>query len=79
MALTELAVKKLGKKSKRYEIHDGNGLYLRVFPSGKKAWVYRYQFEGRPRAFDNRTMAGDRRCKGTAGTRTGLTATSKRR
>lgn len=49
MALTELAVKKLGKKNKRYEVHDGNGLYLRVFPSGKKAWVYRYQFEGRSR------------------------------
>ena len=49
MALTELAVRKLGIKGKRYEVHDNGGLYLRVFPSGVKAWVYRYQFEGRSR------------------------------
>jgi integrase len=49
MALTELAVKKLSKKSNRYEIHDGGGLYLRVTPAGAKSWVYRYQFENRPR------------------------------
>ncbi|BBO72071.1 integrase [Desulfosarcina alkanivorans] len=49
MALTELAVKKLGKKSRRYEVLDGGGLYVRVAPSGLKTWVFRYQFDGRPR------------------------------
>lgn len=49
MALTELAVGKLAKKADRYEVHDGGGLYIRVFPSGIKAWVYRFQFDGRPR------------------------------
>ena len=49
MALTELAVKKLGKKNIRYEVLDAGGLYIRVAPSGLKTWVFRYQFEGRPR------------------------------
>ncbi|WP_319405405.1 tyrosine-type recombinase/integrase [uncultured Desulfosarcina sp.] len=49
MALTELAIKRLGKKSKRYEIHDGGGLYIRVALSGLKTWIFRYQFDGRPR------------------------------
>jgi integrase len=39
----------LGKKGKRYEILDGGGLYVRVAPSGLKTWVFRYQYDGRPR------------------------------
>ena len=49
MALTELVVERYKRREKRYEIHDGAGLYLRVSPSGVKAWIYRYQFDGRPR------------------------------
>ena len=49
MALTELAIKKLGKRDKRYEISDSGGLYIRVAPSGLKTWIFRYQFDGRPR------------------------------
>src|SRR5436190_8069652 len=30
-------------------LHDGAGLYLRVAPSGAKAWVFRYQLGGRRR------------------------------
>src|SRR5436190_10856787 len=30
-------------------LHDGAGLYLRVAPSGAKAWVFRYQLGGKRR------------------------------
>ncbi|MBO0735181.1 MAG: DUF4102 domain-containing protein [Alphaproteobacteria bacterium] len=30
-------------------LHDGGGLYLRVSQSGTKAWVFRFQLEGRRR------------------------------
>jgi hypothetical protein len=33
----------------RFELADGNGLSLRVMPSGSKCWVFRYRFEGIPR------------------------------
>jgi integrase len=49
MALTDLTIQKLKPKSKRYEVADGRGLYIRVMPSGTKSWVYRYQFNGLPR------------------------------
>lgn len=49
MALTELSVKRLSSKAKRYEVQDSGGLYLRVAPSGLKTWIFRYQFYGRPR------------------------------
>ena len=49
MALTDLAVKKLKKRKKRYEVLDANGLYVRVMSSGAKSWVYRYNFDGKPR------------------------------
>jgi integrase len=49
MALTDLTVRKLPSKSERFEVLDGNGLYIRVMPTGKKSWVFRYNFEGSPR------------------------------
>jgi len=49
MALTDLWVRKLAPKNERFEVLDTNGLYVRVLPSGKKSWIYRYQFDGRPR------------------------------
>lgn len=49
MTLTDLTIKKLKPKSSRFEVSDGKGLFLRVMPSGKKAFVFRYYFEGRPR------------------------------
>lgn len=30
-------------------LHDGGGLYLRVSPAGKKAWVFRFQIDGKRR------------------------------
>jgi len=46
MGLTDLTIRKLAPKMKRYEILDDNGLYIRVFPSGKKSWIFRYPFDG---------------------------------
>jgi integrase len=34
---------------KRIEIHDGNGLYLVIQPSGAKSWAYRYRIDGKSR------------------------------
>ena len=49
MGLTDLQVKKLAPKRRRYEVLDSKGLYIRVMPTGAKSWVFRYQFEGTPR------------------------------
>ena len=46
MGLTDLTIRKLAPKMQRYEILDDNGLYIRVFPSGKKSWIFRYPFDG---------------------------------
>ena len=49
MALTDLQVRKLTPKKARFEVLDDNGLNIRVMPTGKKTWVFRYNFEGTPR------------------------------
>jgi integrase len=49
MALTDLQVRKMTPKKERFEVLDVNGLYIRVMPTGKKSWVFRYNFEGNPR------------------------------
>lgn len=46
MALTELLIQKIGAKNLRFEVSDGNGLFLRVTPTGIKTWVFRYRFDG---------------------------------
>lgn len=46
MVLTDLQVKKLAPKNRRYEISDGGGLYVRVEPIGTKTWIFRYSFDG---------------------------------
>jgi len=49
MGLTDLQIKKLASREKRYEVSDGKGLSIRIMPSGAKSWLYRYQFDGAPR------------------------------
>jgi integrase len=49
MGLTDLSIKKMKPKEKRYEVTDGKGLVIRVTPAGKKTWFYRYMFDGVPR------------------------------
>jgi integrase len=47
--LTDAAALKRKPSDTRIEIHDGNGLYLVIQPSGAKSWAYRYRVEGKSR------------------------------
>jgi len=44
--LNELQIKAAAPRDKEYLLADGDGLYLRVRPTGK-AWVYRYKRHGK--------------------------------
>ena len=44
--LTDAKIKAAKPTGKRYELIDGNGLYLDVTPSGVKTWRYRYRIYG---------------------------------
>jgi len=39
--LTDVKIRKLETRDRRYEIHDGSGLYFEVMPSGRKFWRIR--------------------------------------
>jgi integrase len=47
--LTDRQISNLKPKENRYEIWEGNGFGIRVFPSGHKSWVFMYRFEGKAR------------------------------
>jgi integrase len=47
MALTEVQIRQLKPKNKRYMVRDDNGLYLEVMTSGNKHWRYRYYDGGK--------------------------------
>jgi integrase len=49
MALTDLKVKKLVPRNRRFEVSDGKGLSIRITPKGVKTWVFRYQYNKIPR------------------------------
>ena len=34
-------------KQKDYTLTDGNGLYLRVWPNGKKVWLFQKKINGK--------------------------------
>lgn len=42
--LTAVQVRNAKPKEKPYKLADGKGLYLFIFPNGKKSWRYRYRF-----------------------------------
>jgi len=44
--LNELQIKAAAPRDKEYSLADGEGLYLRVRPTGK-VWVYRYKQLGK--------------------------------
>lgn len=71
MALTHLHVQKLMPRKRRFEVLDQAGLYIRVAPSGRKTWIYRYCFDGTPRrmqlgVFPGTSLAEAREKHGTA-------------
>ena len=41
--LADTVLANLEPESKEYRELDGNGLYFRVKPDGKKAWLFRYK------------------------------------
>ena len=43
MELTDIGVANLAPKPKPYDRRAARGLYLRVYPNGRKTWVIRYQ------------------------------------
>lgn len=47
MKLTDRQIKNLKPRKDRYEVWEGNGFGIRVFPTGKKSWVYMYRFDGK--------------------------------
>ena len=49
--LTAKAVEQAAPRDKEYKIHDGDGLFLRIRPSGAKSWLYSYSLPG-----DNRLI-----------------------
>ena len=48
MALTELQIRQLKAKEKRYMVRDDGGLYLEVMASGNKHWRFRYHDGTKP-------------------------------
>ena len=44
MGLTDLQIKKLSPRDKRYEVPDGKGLFIRVTSTGHKSWIFRYRY-----------------------------------
>jgi len=47
MQLTDAAIKALRPREIRYYVSDGRGLYLEIFPSGRRAWRFRYRLNGK--------------------------------
>ncbi len=43
--LSDTVLDSLEPEDKEYRELDGNGLYFRVQPNGKKAWLFRYKKE----------------------------------
>jgi integrase len=49
MALSALQIKKLVPRGQRFEVSDGQGLSIRIMPTGTKTWVFRYMIDGTAR------------------------------
>jgi integrase len=66
---TDLGVRALRPKAKRYEEPLGHGLYVEVQPSGHRSYTVRYRFAGKPRKLTlsgGLTLAGARKAAADA-------------
>jgi len=71
MTLNDLQLKNLAIKKGEYEILDGNGLSIRVYPTGTKSWIFRYTIDGKARRmtlgrYPSTTLAEVRELHGAA-------------
>jgi hypothetical protein len=69
--LTDIAIRNLRTKPKRYEVPDGGarGLYVVCQPSGRRTFCVRYRFTGKPRKLtlpSNLTLAAARKAAADA-------------
>ena len=51
MPLTNVAVRAARPTDKLYRVSDGKSLYLKVSPSGRKSWEFRYKSSGTIKAY----------------------------
>ena len=49
MTITDLQIKNLKARDRKYEVTDAQGLVVHVQPTGKKTFFYRYMFSGNSR------------------------------
>ncbi|MFK5197097.1 integrase arm-type DNA-binding domain-containing protein, partial [Glaesserella parasuis] len=40
--LSAMEIKEAKPKNKEYSLHDGDGLLLRIRPTGSKTWLFNY-------------------------------------
>ena len=45
--LTDIAVRMLKPKSSSFQVSDGGGLYLKIYPNGAKSWLLRKYSDGK--------------------------------
>lgn len=45
--LTPIAIKNLVPRAKRYTVNDGSGLFLSIYPSGKRVWILNKSVDGK--------------------------------
>ena len=69
--LHDKTVKTAKPKDKKYELRDGNGLVLRIYPNSEKRWYYNYDFQRRRRnmmlgAYPGVTLADSRQLRDDA-------------
>ena len=55
MPLTVMQVKNAQPQAKAYKLHDSEGLFLLVLPSGTKSWRQKYRFDGREKQLTHGT------------------------
>ena len=51
MPLTDWKIRNSKRRTKRFKLADGGGLYLEVRPTGAKLWRYRYRIGGKENVF----------------------------